>query len=45
MQRSVGNPRFPIWLLADSNPRQWQSVLQTPLDLHEQTTAWESDSP
>jgi hypothetical protein len=32
MQREIGDPRFPLWLLGDSNPLQWQAVLQAPLD-------------
>jgi hypothetical protein len=32
MQREVGNPSFPIWLIGDSNPKQWQDILTVPLD-------------
>jgi hypothetical protein len=32
MKPLVGDPDFPIWLLGDSNPKGWQSVLETPLD-------------
>lgn len=32
MQRETGDRSFPIWLLGDSNPKQWQESLQTPLD-------------
>jgi hypothetical protein len=32
MEREVGNRSFPIWLLGDSNPEQWQTSLLTPLD-------------
>ena len=32
MTREVGNKGFPIWLLGDSNPEQWQNSLKTPLD-------------
>ncbi len=32
MEREVGNKQFPIWLLGDSNPKNWQDVLITPLD-------------
>lgn len=32
MKPQVGDPDFPIWLLGDSNPKGWQSVLETPLD-------------
>jgi len=29
---SVGDPNFPIWLIADSQPENWQGKLLTPLD-------------
>lgn len=32
MDRQVGDPAFPLWLLGDSNPPQWEASLQTPLD-------------
>lgn len=32
MVREVGNQDFPLWLIGDSNPAQWQSYLKTPLD-------------
>ncbi len=32
MIKEVGNRKFAIWLLGDSNPKQWQDVLKTPLD-------------
>ncbi|MCJ7584454.1 MAG: hypothetical protein MUO30_06760 [Anaerolineales bacterium] len=32
MEREVGNRHFPLWLIGDSNPPQWQSFLKTPLD-------------
>ena len=32
MEREVGSRDFPIWLLGDSNPEQWQKSLLTPLD-------------
>jgi hypothetical protein len=32
MDRDVGDRAFPIWLLGDSNPLQWQEKLNTPLD-------------
>jgi hypothetical protein len=32
MQRDVGDRAFPIWLLGDSNPKNWQEILVTPLD-------------
>lgn len=32
MRREDGNLDFPIWLLGDSNPRNWEDVLETPLD-------------
>jgi len=32
MQRDVGDRTFPIWLLGDSNPRNWADKLDTPFD-------------
>jgi hypothetical protein len=32
MKNEVGNKNFPIWLLGDSNPKNWQDILITPLD-------------
>ncbi len=32
MRRETGDPHFPIWLIGDSNPSQWESDLQTPFD-------------
>ena len=32
MQKETGNTNFPIWLLGDSNPKNWQDKLDTPLD-------------
>ena len=32
MQRETGDPNFPIWLIGDSNPAQWESALLTPFD-------------
>src|ERR1035438_8269365 len=32
MVRETGDRDFPIWLLGDSNPRNWQDQLKTPLD-------------
>jgi hypothetical protein len=32
MKREVGDRNFPIWLLGDSNPEQWQESLATPFD-------------
>ncbi len=32
MQVEVGNRDFPLWLIGDSNPAQWQDRLSTPLD-------------
>jgi hypothetical protein len=32
MEREVGDRNFPLWLIGDSNPAQWQSSLKTPLD-------------
>lgn len=32
MKNSVGDPEFPVWLVADSEPMSWQELLLTPLD-------------
>ena len=32
MEKDVGDKRFPIWPLGDSNPRNWERRLNTPLD-------------
>jgi hypothetical protein len=32
MEREDGNKKFPIWLLGDSNPKNWQNALVKPLD-------------
>jgi len=32
MKKEVGNKDFAIWLLGDSNPENWQDILETPLD-------------
>jgi hypothetical protein len=32
MEREIGDRGFPIWLLGDSNPVNWESKLKTPLD-------------
>ena len=32
MQKETGDPTFPLWLLGDSNPKHWETVLSTPLD-------------
>jgi len=32
MDREDGNRDFPVWLLGDSNPKQWQASLKTPFD-------------
>ena len=32
MEREVGDCNFPLWLIGDSNPPQWQLSLKTPLD-------------
>lgn len=32
MKDSVGDPRFSVWLVADSEPKTWQELLLTPLD-------------
>lgn len=32
MKKEVGSRNSDIWLLGDSNPKNWQKVLKTPLD-------------
>jgi hypothetical protein len=32
MIREIGSRDFPIWLLGDSNPQNWATSLETPLD-------------
>ncbi len=32
MKRESGNKDFGIWLLGDSNPKNWQDTLEVPLD-------------
>jgi hypothetical protein len=32
MIRETGSREFPLWLLGDSNPKNWAKVLATPLD-------------
>jgi hypothetical protein len=32
MKREVGSRTSDIWLLGDSNPKNWQAILETPLD-------------
>lgn len=32
MEKEVGNKDYAIWLLGDSNPKNWQDILVTPLD-------------
>ena len=32
MERESGSKSFPIWLIGDSNPRNWEDVLADPLD-------------
>jgi hypothetical protein len=32
MKSEIGDKGFPIWLLGDSNPRNWQEDLESPLD-------------
>jgi hypothetical protein len=32
MQKTSGEETFPIWLLGDSNPENWATKLDTPLD-------------
>lgn len=32
MKNSVGDPMFCVWLIGDSEPKNWQGLLLTPLD-------------
>lgn len=32
MQREIGSKDFPIWLIGDSEPQNWKTLLATPLD-------------
>jgi uracil-DNA glycosylase len=32
MLNSVGNIQFPIWIIGDSNPEQWENELEYPFD-------------
>jgi hypothetical protein len=32
MNKETGKPSFPIWLIGDSNPKNWQDILEYPLD-------------
>ena len=32
MKDSVGDPQFPIWLVSDAPPENWDDKLKTPLD-------------
>ena len=32
MKKEVGSKDFNIWLLGDSNPKQWEDILEYPLD-------------
>ncbi len=32
IEESAGDPRFPVWLIADSEPKRWGKMLDTPLD-------------
>lgn len=32
MKDSVGDPMFSVWLIADSEPKNWRELLLTPLD-------------
>lgn len=32
MRDSTGDPKFPVWLVADSAPRNWHRLLLIPLD-------------
>lgn len=33
MKDSIGDPKFPIWLIGDSPPKAWVNKLDTPLDI------------
>lgn len=32
MKKEIGEKSFPIWILGDSNPKNWESTLQHPFD-------------
>lgn len=32
MKEDIGQAKFPVWLIADSNPGHWESILEAPLD-------------
>lgn len=32
MKSEIGDKNFPIWLIGDSNPKNWQDILESPLD-------------
>lgn len=32
MQPYSGDPKFPVWLIADSEPKNWRKLLLAPLD-------------
>lgn len=32
MKDYTGDPKFPVWLVADSEPKNWRHLLVTPLD-------------
>lgn len=32
MKKEIGNKKFSLWLIGDSNPENWQGVLSAPLD-------------
>lgn len=32
MEDYAGDPKFPVWLVADSQPKNWHHLLLTPLD-------------
>src|SRR5206468_1595661 len=32
MRREVGEQSFPMWLIGDSNPDEWENDLETPFD-------------
>lgn len=32
MKKDSGNKKFPLWLIGDSNPQNWQDILTAPFD-------------
>lgn len=32
MKKEIGEIKFPIWLLGDSNPKNWENILKVPFD-------------